>query len=385
MEPTNPWELRVANQAQLVSAYYQGQWSLRASSLRIPKSAHVRPAESGSGSELKQQKSSFVRSRRPKRKREQWSAQQTQLIATGKFIPLDPQVKAALEEAHCRLLATELSALTLVETNEEEEPTTLKCQSSSMSVLIPQRGQIMMQENDTDDVQVAAADALASCVLLPPRCSFVFGQIQQLGHVLLGRSYRLIMMDPPWINKSVMRSKGYATFHHTELLGMGIPSIAHEQQCVLGIWVTNRPQYTSFLLETLLPAWGFQYHETWYWLKVCANAELVTPLTSSHRLPFEKLIVAYRGQNDADCERLAAALGSKPKVVASVPLRHSWKPPPECFFSADDCELLSPKIEFFARELRPHWTSVGNEVLKFQSLDLFAPRSTDNASTETRQ
>lgn len=378
MEPTNPmeqrWELLVANQAQLVSAYYQGQWSLRASSLRTPKSARVRPAESGSGSEPKPQEqqqkdSSVVRSRRPKRKREQWAAQQAQLIANGKFVPLDPRVKTALEEAHNRLLETDLAALTLT----DEEPTTLKCQSSSMSVLIPQRGQIMMQENDTDDVQVATADALASSVLLPPRCSFVLGQVQQLGHVLLGRSYRLIMMDPPWINKSVARSKGYETFHHTELLSMDILSIADEQQCVLGIWVTNRPQYTSFLLETLLPKWDFQYHETWYWLKICANAELVTPLTSSHRLPFEKLIIAYRGQSDVDCEQLAAALGSRPKVVASVPLRHSWKPPPECFFSADACELFSPKIEFFARELRPHWTSVGNEVLKFQSLDLFTP------------
>lgn len=369
-----PWELLVANQAQLVSAYYQGQWSLRTSSLQIPKSAHVRPAEygSGTGDPKPQEQQKGISNRRPKRKREQWAAQQAQLIADGKFVPLDPRVQTALEEAHGRLLVqTDLTALT--PPDEEEQPTIVKCQSFSMSVLIPQRGHTLMQENDTDDVQVATADALASSVLLPPRCSFVLGQVQQLGHVLLGRSYRLIMMDPPWINKSVTRSKGYATFHHTELLNMDIPSIADEQQCVLGIWVTNRPQYTSFLLETLLPKWGFQYHETWYWLKVCANAELVTPLSSSHRLPFEKLIIAYRGQRDADCTQLAAALGARPRVVASVPLRHSWKPPPECFFSADACDLLAPKIEFFARELRPHWTSVGNEVLKFQSLDLFKP------------
>jgi N6-adenosine-specific RNA methylase IME4 len=86
------------------------------------------------------------------------------------------------------------------------------------------------------------------------------------------------------------------------------------------------------------------------------------------------------------------------KVLVSMPCRHSWKPPLETLFApylemrrkAFAHEELQPPpqqqqqqgqqrqllqdahmLELFAREMRPGWTSVGDEVLKFQQLACF--------------
>ncbi|OQR92239.1 hypothetical protein ACHHYP_20147 [Achlya hypogyna] len=151
-------------------------------------------------------------------------------------------------------------------------------------------------------------------------------------------------------------------------LADALRAAADPSGCIVAVWVTNKPAYMSFLLEKLLPAWGFDGPTvTWTWLKVAATGEPVTPLKSTHRLPFERLVLAARGPT----EFCAAFKAWPPQTIVSVPLRHSWKPPVDQLLPSNLLPRDAPKLELFARELRPTWTSIGNEVLKFQDLSLF--------------
>ncbi|KAF0720311.1 Aste57867_400 [Aphanomyces stellatus] len=187
--------------------------------------------------------------------------------------------------------------------------------------------------------------------VLPRHSSFFLGDVFHLPP--LPSTFRFIVMDPPWENKTVARGASYTTMSHTRLADLDIPAMAHPDGCILAIWVTNKPAYTAYILDTLLPLWGFTLAQTWHWLKVSADGECVTPLQSTHKLPFEKVIFATRGN--------IAGASIRPKILVSIPLRHSWKPPLEPLL-ADVITTDEPKLEIFARELRPHWTCVGNEV-----------------------
>lgn len=341
------------DQLALVHTYYDGLARVHASSLQLPQQAYFCDAPRSARAQ-----------ERASRKRKRNDARQQELIAAGKFVPVDDSLIQALTRAHTELIArsdasTPAASCTSsppssAQHSHDDACTCIKALHTSQLTLDA------LHTNATDSVRLARTSG-ACDVLLPPRCAFVQTDVRTLSTHALGR-FNLIVMDPPWQNKSVARGKQYATFHHAELLKIDISALADEHACVLGIWVTNRPELTTFVLETLLPAWGFALYDTWYWLKVCANSALVTPLTSSHRLPFEKLIVATRCADAERTRALSKRLGTAPKLRMSTPLRHSWKPPPESFFDTSIVPTEARKLELFARELRPNWTSIGNEV-----------------------
>lgn len=351
--------------ADLVDAYFLGYARVQRRLLQMPSRAHVAPSTA-----LTARKRSVGR----KRKR------QEELAAAGKFVAPSATLLRALALAHTELSIDVMTSsstlearvpLACLEDTSWRTPRALRLSPDTVLANTSDAVQLAAVRLDThltlrDEAETAPSDRdEEQRVLLPPRCRFALADVRRLHRCTpaLGR-FQLIVMDPPWVNKSVERGKQYATFHHTELLKVDVPALADADECVLGIWVTNRPQYTAFVLETLLPRWGFTLHDTWYWLKVCANGDLVTPLTSPHRLPFEKLLVAFRCADPERANRLRARLGADPQLVVSVPQRHSWKPPPEWFFrdAIAGGSSGSGKLDLFARELRPDWTSVGNEV-----------------------
>ena len=164
---------------------------------------------------------------------------------------------------------------------------------------------------------------------------------------LTSHRFSLVLIDPPWENKSVRRARSYQTYHHTRLLELTplIDACATEW---IAVWVTNKPAFREFILNTLFRAWNCEYICTHYWLKVAQNGQLVTPLESTHRLPYEQLMVGRIGGTSSS---------TRSCVIKSIPIRHSWKPPIDMLFP-HHCS----KLELFARELRPQWTSIGNQV-----------------------
>lgn len=367
-EGMGEWTVARVNPCELLRAYYGGAFRVRRASLQVPAGAFY--TVGGASEERAAPKR--------KKKRKRGEAALALLVARGKFVPLDERVRRTLQAAHDEVGSAFVASDFLPEWPSSEtggsaagtlEPTLVLPESDTRSP--------SLLSNGSDDVQVAAvavgneepspngdsaSEGGSGLLLLPPRACFATADVRGLESLGLASDFKWVVMDPPWENKSVDRARRYATFHHEELLRVDVPRLAHPEACVLAVWVTNKPAYTAFLLEQALPKWGFTLHDTWFWLKLSANGELVTPLESTHRLPFEKLIVAYRGATEAARARLRQLLGNQTRVITSVPLRHSWKPPPESFFPAGVMAPGDKKIELFARELRPHWTSVGLEV-----------------------
>lgn len=205
--------------------------------------------------------------------------------------------------------------------------------------------------------------------------------------------FDLIVMDPPWSNKSVRRSNKYREMDCYDLFKIPMKYLCHAHHTTLvAIWVTNNPKFVKFVLNKLLPDWNLTFAAEWFWFKMKMveedsdagrhNYQLVSDLDSHHRKPYERLIIATSASNSS----LATAIPNR-VALFSIPSAHSRKPPVNgktvkdvllrdetstklfirCYleilekFVPDD----SRKLELFARNLLPGWTSWGNETIKF--------------------
>lgn len=96
------------------------------------------------------------------------------------------------------------------------------------------------------------------------------------------------------------------------------------KDCIVAIWVTNKPKFRNFILNKLFPAWGLVCVSEWAWLKVTTQAECIFPLDSMHKKPYEQLILGR--------PKAITQLGTVPMhhTIVSIPsIRHSRKPPLE--------------------------------------------------------
>ncbi|KAI9255462.1 MT-A70-domain-containing protein [Sporodiniella umbellata] len=163
--------------------------------------------------------------------------------------------------------------------------------------------------------------------LIPPLSSFIMGSmtddsLQHLSeYVSSSGKADLIVMDPPWPNKSVLlvhRSSKYETQDIYDLFGLPIKDMIQDDTLV-AVWVTNKPKFRAFIINKLFPSWQLECVSEWVWLKLTTQGECIFPLDSEHKKPYEQLIIGQRQKKNALPEK---------HVIASVPsLRHSRKPP----------------------------------------------------------
>lgn len=217
--------------------------------------------------------------------------------------------------------------------------------------------------------------------VIPPHTAFLlsdFTRIQPLVHY--GRRFDLIVMDPPWENKSVKRSRRYSSLPSTQLKRLPIPLLA-SPNCLVVTWVTNRPSHLRFVRDELYPHWGVEVVAEWFWVKVTTSGQFVFPLDSRHKKPYEVLVLGrYRSSvnNSSSSSETSEVPVEDQRLIVSIPSAlHSQKPPLS--------EVLKPyvgaeakSLELFARSLQPGWTSWGNEVLKFQHTSYFTLMTTDD-------
>uniref|UniRef100_A0A8C7B282 Methyltransferase 4, N6-adenosine n=1 Tax=Neovison vison TaxID=452646 RepID=A0A8C7B282_NEOVI len=189
--------------------------------------------------------------------------------------------------------------------------------------------------------------------LVPPKSSFLLSDISCM-HPLLNcrKTYDVIVIDPPWQNKSVKRSNSlclWLNFRKHDLRVLGWLS-----------WLKPLPSAQVMISES--------------WHRITNSGEFVFPLDSPHKKPYEGLILG-RVQ-----EKTAVPLRNEDvkvlpipdhKLIVSVPCTlHSHKPPLAEVLK-DYVKPDGEYLELFARNLQPGWTSWGNEVLKFQHMDYF--------------
>ncbi|XP_054034823.1 N(6)-adenine-specific methyltransferase METTL4 [Dryobates pubescens] len=211
--------------------------------------------------------------------------------------------------------------------------------------------------------------------LVPPRSSFLLSDVSCLQPLLsCQRRFEVIVLDPPWENKSLKRSKSYSPLAPWQIKQLPVPALA-APSCLVLTWVTNRQRHLRFVREQLYPHWALQPLAEWYWVKITRAGEFVLPLDSLHKKPYEVLVLGRAGAAPQEASREAEAVPEIPaqKLIVSVPCSlHSHKPP----LAGVLAEFVKPDVqclELFARSLQPGWTSWGNEVLKFQHMDYFTP------------
>ncbi|KAK4513895.1 uncharacterized protein ATC70_005902 [Mucor velutinosus] len=211
--------------------------------------------------------------------------------------------------------------------------------------------------------------------LIPPRSSFLMGSMHnslgQLGaHINKLGGADLIVMDPPWPNKSVQRSSHYETQDIYDLYSIPMQSMISNKDTIVAIWVTNKPKFRNFIINKLFPSWKLECVSEWMWLKVTTQGECIFPIDSEHKKPYEQLII---GRPIAPSDMSDRINMPESHIIVSVPsTRHSRKPPLHGALNAYQNNKKDPVcVEMFSRCLYPGWISWGNECLKFQHLSFF--------------
>ncbi|KFR06418.1 Methyltransferase-like 4, partial [Opisthocomus hoazin] len=209
--------------------------------------------------------------------------------------------------------------------------------------------------------------------LVPPKSSFLLSDISCLQPLLnYKKKYDVIVIDPPWENKSVKRSNRYSYLSSWQIKQIPVPALA-APDCLVVTWVTNRQKHLRFVKDELYPHWSVKTLAEWHWAKITKAGEFVLPLDSLHKKPYEMLVLGRVQGGEKEALRKSEDVLPVPehKLIVSIPCSlHSHKPPLADVLA----EFIKPDVEcleLFARSLQPGWTSWGNEVLKFQHIDYF--------------
>ncbi|EXJ94325.1 hypothetical protein A1O1_02719 [Capronia coronata CBS 617.96] len=173
------------------------------------------------------------------------------------------------------------------------------------------------------------------------------------------QQFHLIVMDPPWSNRSARRSGVYRTSEHQETdpfpEAMRIVKECLASRGWLAVWITNKVSVRKDVIDAV-GLLNLHLHEEWVWIKTTARGVPVTVLDGVWRRPYEILLLF---QEDRVCKV------PRRRVIAAVPDVHSRKPSLKALLD----ELLPGEyhaLELFARSLTAGWWSWGDEVLKFQ-------------------
>lgn len=179
----------------------------------------------------------------------------------------------------------------------------------------------------------------------------------------------MIVMDPPWVNKSAKRLRTYDYLDENDFKSISVGSLTKSGSLIV-VWVTNNSRLKTFVETELFPAWEVEKKAEWTWIKVTKSGAPIYDFHSPHKKPYETIIFARRSQPDK-AKRIPDG-----KIIVSVPSAlHSQKP---CLKNILKRFLPeNPKcLELFARNLTPGWTSWGLEVAKMQNDILFEVEKT---------
>jgi N6-adenosine-specific RNA methylase IME4 len=215
-----------------------------------------------------------------------------------------------------------------------------------------------------------ATFSLSDCT--SPR-SFLAGVRNQAQTHSTRRHFDIILLDPPWPNRSAKRARktpasaSYATLANLDdiyelLAGMDLDMLMAED-CLVAIWITNKPSTRELVLGEygIFAMWGLELDEEWVWLKTTVDGEPISPIDSAWRKPYETLLIGRRRRHG-----VPGGDGPKRRVIMSVPDLHSRKPCLKNLLEPmaaqpSDCRVL----EVFARHLVAGWWSWGNECIKY--------------------
>ncbi|KAL7946476.1 MT-A70 domain-containing protein [Trichoderma barbatum] len=211
----------------------------------------------------------------------------------------------------------------------------------------------------------------SSQVRIPPEAKYLHGSISDMRQAFIDTApqFRLIVLDPPWPNRSVRRKKSgsYSTasnLSEIQHLLSSIPVLSHlTPDGLVVVWITNKSSVYDLVTSSrgLFASWGLELVTQWTWLKITSSGEPIFDMESTWRKPWETLLIA---------KRIGAKAPStlKPRVIVAVPDVHSRKPNLRGLFE-DVLGRDYAALEVFARNLTSGWWSWGDQVLHFQGTE----------------
>jgi N6-adenosine-specific RNA methylase IME4 len=205
-----------------------------------------------------------------------------------------------------------------------------------------------------------------------------------LAPITMRHEYATIVADPPWPQKGGGPLKGghaegfvgtagslplpYSTMTVAQIADMAVCEVA-AKDAHLYLWTTNRFLPDAF---AVMAAWGFRYSTTLVW----AKAPIGAGLGGAHGIATEFVLFGRRGNLRAT-DRIGRNWFNwkRPYDERGKPM-HSAKPPE---FYTDVVEPISPgpRLELFARRLRPGWDLWGDQAPSGVDLPQLAPGPRD--------
>lgn len=182
--------------------------------------------------------------------------------------------------------------------------------------------------------------------------------------------FDIILLDPPWDNRSARRSRTYDTIRQRsdpmiflqDMLGKHIAPNG-----LVACWTTNKTSARESAMEAF-KAWDVELIEEWAWLKTTIKGIPVTELHGLWRKPYEILLLARRSDMiAAEDDRINVPPYEVIKrVIVAVPDFHSRKPCLKDLLELTRLHLENYRaLEIFARQLTTQWCSWGDESIKY--------------------
>lgn len=179
--------------------------------------------------------------------------------------------------------------------------------------------------------------------------------------------YNVILADPPWSYRNDganrlwgLASQQYPTMTNAQIMAYFYTlKIRVAENAALFLWVTNPHLFTG---GAVMEAWGFEYKTCFMWEKTDDCPGIGFYIRSKH----EQCLLGIRGR-------------MRPRQDLSPPIDSVWKSPRtkhsrKPIVAYEDIERMYPdatRLELFAREIRPGWDQIGNQLGQAQ-LDIAA-------------
>jgi len=183
--------------------------------------------------------------------------------------------------------------------------------------------------------------------------------------------FDLIVLDPPWNNRSATRSNRYKTMRKedpvaaiSDMLGNYVAPGGY-----VACWITNKSVVRSTALASFFDAWNVELIEEWIWIKTTLKGEPVYDIYGLWRKPYEVLLLGKKCDPHAWSESAAEekeVASIQRRLIFGVPDLHSRKPCLRELFEPLMPDLAKYRaLEVFARNMTAGWLTWGDETLKF--------------------
>jgi len=190
------------------------------------------------------------------------------------------------------------------------------------------------------------------------------------------KKYKCIIIDPPWnqgktgkrsVRPNQITSLDYSTMQKEELLNLPVSSWA-DDNAFLWLWATNSKDKNT--KEPILKAafdlidhWGFNFYTMITWNKKTGPCPF-----GPYQIITEHILFAYKGSAKFKKE----SLGKMQTLFTESSSAHSVKP--ANFYREIRQYFDGPRLDVFARQIRPGFDGIGDEYGKYEE-DIKKPRS----------